>query len=399
MVRVREMLGAGPSAPLLTAVATAAATDLIVAARSERALSVLRSMRGDRVMPSPELIRACFSACVAGLNVCAAVAIMQFARSIGFFLPLSASSPASAGEYGEGGSWREASANVACGHVLPPPSVNAGGRGGLADGGGNVSGGGSISNAGELGIQQLSEVSFFNGVIQASTFSGKKSAATAAFREMAALGIDGDEETISLLAVLYANLNQRDSAQNATEALRARGERPTAAAYAAMKRIAGSSNDVTSAGKLFHEFERKLVPDRLAFYNLLLTVLSLETSTTTRITANALAAAGADAVLAMFQAYRDTGSAERVFAFCAYLRKAYAFKPTRIVYELMYEVCCRAVPQRLDLAHQLCDEVQRVDCGDGADACMVNTSREQSSTKGKRKRKSKVASVDGSGAA
>jgi hypothetical protein len=327
---------------------------------------------------------------------------MQFARSIGFFLPLSASSPASAGEYSEGGSRREARANFACGHVIPPPSVNVGGRGGLAVGGDNVSGGGSISHAGELGIQPLSEVSFFNGVIQASIFSGKKSAATAAFHEMAALGIDGDGETISLLAVLYANVNNRDSAQNDVEALRARGERPTAAAYAAMIRDAGSSNDVTSACTLFDEFEGQLVPNRLACYNLLSTVLSLETNTTTLITAHALAAAQADAVLAMFQAYRDTGSAERVFAFCAYLINAYGFKPTRIVYKLMYEACCRAVPLRLDLAHQLCDEVQRVDsadAADAADACVVNISREQSSTKAKGKRKSNVASVDGSGAA
>jgi hypothetical protein len=68
----------------------------------------------------------------------------------------------------------------------------------------------------------------------------------------------------------------------------------------------------------------------------------------------------------------------------------------------MYEACCSAVPQGLDLAHQLCDEVQHVDSGDAADAadaCVVNICREQSSTKAKRKRKSNVASVDGSGAA
>jgi hypothetical protein len=68
---------------------------------------------------------------------------------------------------------REAIADGAGDHVIPPSSDNASGRGGLADGGGSGSGGGSISHAGELGTQQRSEASFFNSVIQASIFSGK----------------------------------------------------------------------------------------------------------------------------------------------------------------------------------------------------------------------------------
>jgi hypothetical protein len=99
----------------------------------------------------------------------------------------------------------------------------------------------------------------------------------------------------------------------------------------------------------------------------------------------------------MFQAYRDTESVERVFESCAYLRKAYGFKSTRIVYALMYEACCRTVPQRLGLGQQFCDKVQCVDTSDAAYARMVNTSREQSSSKAKRKRKNTVASVNGSG--
>jgi hypothetical protein len=347
MARVREALGVCSSVPMLASVASAASTDPEVSSRAARAFSVLRTMRGDRMMPSTDLLKACFSACVAALDVSAAYAIMNFARSAGFFLP--ASKTVSLGTDQRDGHEDTLSPAV--------PKQSAHSKGRFSD----------MRNrersVGEIVSPLLDEVFFFNGIIRAALFSGKKGAATATFREMESVGLDGDSETLSLLSVLYSDLNHYEKAQEVFAALEARGEAPSPAAYAAMIRAAGSSENIAAAAKLFKAFEHQFVPDKSAFYRQLSTLLAIETSITTRVTTSALSAARSDAVLAMFQAFRDTGSAEEAFAFRKYLSELYDFKAPRIVFTLMSETCCRAVPQRLDLTQKLCVEVERAELG------------------------------------
>jgi hypothetical protein len=326
MARARDGYGAQLSAPVLAAVARAAAHDPSVASRPLRVKSVIRAVRRGRVMPTPELVRACFDSSVAGLDVTMALAVMEFARSAGFFA--------------EGGK-----------HAAAPPLSRAA-----------LVAARQSSAAAADRRPHLSEVAYYNGIIQITLFAGKHRAAEAALREMSTRGVDGDDGTLSLLAVLHADMGRRGAAEDVMRSLAARGVCPAPAAFAAMVRLAAASGDAAAARALFDDFERRLHrgDGGLTLAETLSVATTVATAPGVRLSRDVMAASRADVVLAMFQALRSMQAAEDAVALLAHMRRAHGVEATITVFALVFEACCRAWPQRLDLADKVREEQRRV---------------------------------------
>lgn len=312
MVRLKHSFRVRTSAPLLAAVARAAKNDPVVEMRSKRALSIFRALLRDRLMPTPELVHACFDACVAAVDIISALSFMEVARSSGYF-ELNASPPIGP------------SAQLAAAHVPIASKERDIGFGGTP-----------------------TEIAYYDGIVQAAVFSGSYEVAATALREMSSRGLDGHTSTLGILVALYSELGRTDLAGSAYHTIRSQGEVPCPAAYAALIRAEGLRGNSRAAFDLFEEFENNL----RNVNNLRETLSTIVTTSAESGTASsaALAASKGDVVLSMFQALRSARDADGAINFLNHMQHRYKFEVNRIVWTLLFETFCRAVPQRLDLA-------------------------------------------------
>lgn len=331
LTRFRDSFGIRPTASTLAIIARASAHDPDIDARASRALSVLRAMRRDRVMPTAELLRACFDTCVEGLNVHAALAIMQMARDSGF-LHRNNDTTNDIDSIHLSSSTRN-TMNTTTTEMMKTISPSA-------------------ENHSEDSCTSL-ELPYYNGIIQACVFSGRFAAAAAAFREMIQRDIQRDHVTFSLLVAFYAELGHRDSAENAMRDLRKNGFIPTSVAYAACIRLAGSTGDGATILALYDEFEKHCIGKNVSLSGNFSSVTMLRTSSLSNPSSIALEAAKADVTLSAFQAFRAARDATRALCLLHRLRNEFDYKPTRTIYLLVCETCWRATPQRLDAVEKL----------------------------------------------
>lgn len=324
MMRLKASYGVLPTAPVLAVVARAAAHDRNVEARSQRVMSVIRTMRRARIMPTAELIRACFDSCVAGLDVPGTLALFEFARAARFLCATGL----------------EENSHPALPLVGWTAALNS-------------------SCAFDEKSPHTSEISYYNGVIQATLYSGKYEATLAAFRELSVRNLQPDAGTYSLLAAYHADRGNLLAAVDVIEAMYGRGEVPTAAAYASMIRVAGARGEARKARELFDNFVTGIEKEGVTLVELLSPASTVETAPETRISSTSVAAARGDVVLSMFLAIRATTSVEDGFSFISHLRNEFSLEPTSALVSFVVEACWRAQPQRVDLAQKLRAELSR----------------------------------------
>lgn len=338
------------AAPAYAAVARAAAHDAHLPSCSWRALSVIAHLRKYSAMPTPEVIRACFDACVAGQNASAALALLDFARSAGFFSSAYDSVSLSSNLSGT------------VGDALPRAAVVSARR---------------SSNAIEDDRPHLSEISYYNGIAHLFLCAGKYDAAETAVREISLRGLTADGGTLSVLAALYTARGLHVYAKRVFSALRNLGACPTPIAYAAMIHMAGSRIDSpipftststvsasSAAWSIFKEFSTRLSSDMcMRLSEALPAATALSSHDRTRATASATSTNSDDIVLAMFQVLRTAKDAEGAVNLLKLLREQHDVSPPLLVYSLVIETCWRVRPQRLDLAESV-KEWQRVQAMD-----------------------------------